>query len=63
MCFFSTSAFFSLPVAGLFSCCRPRGKQGARPDLARKFEPWPRSAASALGVQSGKSPRGGIPST
>ena len=63
MCFFGPSAFFSLPAAGLFSCSRLRGKQGARPNPARKFGPWPRSAARALGVQSGKSPRGGIPST
>ena len=63
MCFFCTSAFFSLPAAGLFSCSRLRGTQGARPDPARKFGPWPRSAARALGVQSGKSLRGGIPST
>ena len=32
MCFFCTSAFFSLPAADLFSCSRLRGTQGARPD-------------------------------
>ena len=30
MCFFGTFAFFSLPAAGLFSCSRLRGTQGAR---------------------------------
>ena len=55
--------FFSLPAAGLFSCSWLRGTQGAHPDPARMFGPWPRSAAHALGVPSGKSPRGGIPST
>ena len=63
MCFFGTPAFFSLPAACLSSCSRLRGTQGARPDPARKFGPWPRSVARALGVQSGKSTRGGIPST
>ena len=63
MCFIGPSAFFSLPVAGLFSCSRLRGTQGARPDPVRKFGPWPRSVARALGVQSRTSPRGGIPST
>ena len=29
----------------------------------RKFGPWPRSVARALGVQSGKSPSGVIPKT
>ena len=61
--FFGTSAFFSLAVAGFFSFFRLRGTQGARSDPARKFGPWPRSVARALGVQSGKSPRGGIPRT
>ena len=28
--FFCTSAFFSLPAAGRFSCCRLRGAEGAR---------------------------------
>ena len=32
MCFFGTSAFLSLSAAGLFSCSRLRGTQGARPD-------------------------------
>ena len=52
MCFFGPSSFFSLPAAGLFSYSRLRGTQGARPDPARKFGPWPRSVAHALGVQS-----------
>ena len=30
LCFFGTSAFFSLPAAGLFSCSRLRGTHGAR---------------------------------
>ena len=60
---FSPSAFFSLPAAGLSSCSRLRGTQGARPGPARKFGPWPRSVARALGVQSRKSAWGGIPST
>ena len=50
MCFFGPSAFFALPVAGLSSCSRLRGTQGARPDLARKVCPWPRSVARDLGV-------------
>ena len=61
--FFGPSAFFALPAAGRFSCSRLRGTQGARPGPARKFGLWPRSVARALGVQSGKSARGGIPST
>ena len=32
MCFLYTSAFFYLPAAGLFSCPRLRGTQGARPN-------------------------------
>ena len=63
MCFFGPSPFFSLPPAGRSSCSRLRGTQGARPDPACKFGPWPRSVARALGVQSGKFARGGIPST
>ena len=47
---------FSSPL-GLF------GTQGVHPDPARKLGPYPRSAARALGVQTGKSPRGGILST
>ena len=53
MCFLHTSAFFSLLAAGLSSCSRLRGTQGARPDPIRKFEPRPRSVAHALGVESG----------
>ena len=30
MCFCGTSAFFSLPAVGLFSCSRLHGTQGAR---------------------------------
>ena len=32
MCFFCASSFVSLPAAGLFSCSRLRGVQGARPN-------------------------------
>ena len=32
MCIFCTSAFFPLPAAGLFSCSRFQGTQGARPN-------------------------------
>ena len=63
LCFSGTLAFFSLPAAGLFSCSRLRGTQGARPDPIRKFGPRPRAVAHALGVESGTSARGGIPST
>ena len=63
MCFFAPSLFVSLPAPGLSSCSRLHRMQGARPDPARNFEPWPRFVARALGVQSGKSTRGGIPST
>ena len=63
MCSFGTSAFISLPAAGLSSCSRLRGTQGTRPDAARMFGPWLRSVAREMGVQSGKSARGGIPST
>ena len=63
MCFFGPSAFISLPAAGPFTCSWLRGTQGARPDPVRKFGPRPRSVARALGVQSGKSAPGGIPST
>ena len=57
------SALFSLPAAGLFSCPRLRGTQGALPDPLRKFGMWPRSVARALGVERGTPARGGIPST
>ena len=63
MCFFYPSAFFSLPAAGLSSCSRLRGTQGARPDPIRKFGPRPKSAARALGVERGTPARGGMPST
>ena len=61
MCFFGTSAFFSLPAAGLSSCSRLRGMQGARRVAVRTFGPWPRSVTRALGVQSDKSPQQAIP--
>ena len=61
--FWPFGIIFSLPAAGLSSCSRLRGTQGAHPDPACKFGPWPRSVARALGVQSGKSARGRIPST
>ena len=63
MCFFHPSAFFSLPAAGISSCSPLRGTRGARPDLMRKFGPPPRSVSRALGVETGTSARGGIPST
>ena len=46
-----TSATFSVPIAGLFSRFRLRGKQGAL-YTRRKFGPRPVSVARALGVQS-----------
>ena len=61
--FFWHFGIFSLPAAGLVSCSLLRGTQGARPDTGCKRGPWPWSAARALVVQSGTSPRGGIPST
>ena len=63
MGFGGPSAFCSLPAAGLSSWSRLRVTQGACPDPLRKFGPWPKSVARALGVQSGKSARGGIPIT
>ena len=63
MYFFCPWLFFSLTAAGLSSCSRLRGSQGARPDPARKFGPWPRYVARVLEGQSDKSARGGIPST
>ena len=57
------NVFFSPPVMRLSSCSRLPSTLVARPDPLRKFGPWPRSAARAQGVQSGKSARGGIPST
>ena len=51
MCFFHPSAFFSLPAAGLSSCSRLRGTQGAHPDPIRKFGPRPRSVARDLGLK------------
>ena len=49
---FCASPSFSLPAAGLFSCSRPRGTQGARVYTRLRFGPRPRSVARALGVQS-----------
>ena len=63
MCFFHPSAFFYLLSAGLSSCSWLRGTQGAHPDPIRKFGPRPRSVARAVGVESGTSAGGGIPST
>ena len=63
MCFFHPSAFFSPLAAGLSTCSRLRGTQGARPDPIRKIGARPRSVARALGVESGTSARGSIPST
>ena len=63
MYFFGPSALFTLPAAGLTSFSRLHGKQGARPDSARKVAPWPRSVARALAVQSGKSAMEGIASS
>ena len=61
--FLALRHFFLFGPRVFFSCSRLRGTQETRMDLARKFGRWPRSVARALGVQSGKSPRGGIPST
>ena len=61
--FFGPSECYSLPAAGLSSRSWLRGTQEARPDPLRKLGPWPRSVARALGVQSSKSARGGVPST
>ena len=61
--FFHPTVFFSLPAAGLSSCSRPRGTQGARPDPIRKFGLRPRSVARALGVESGTFALGGIQTT
>ena len=63
VCFFGPSACFSLPAAGLSSCSRFCGTQGARLDPLRKVGPWPRSVTRALGIQSGASARGGTSST
>ena len=50
-CVFLHFGIFSIPAVGLFSCSLLGGTQGARPDPARKFGPWPRSAACALGFK------------
>ena len=63
MCFFGPSALFSLPAAGLYSCSRLRGTQGARPDPTRKFGPWPRSVHVLRGSKVASPLGGGIPST
>ena len=49
---FRPLGIFSLPAAGLPSCSRLRGTQGARPDPACTFGPWPRSVAPAGGSKS-----------
>ena len=51
MCFFGTSAFFSLPAAGLFSCSRLRGTHGGRPDT--RAQVW--ALAEVRGTCSGGS--------
>ena len=56
--FFWHFGICSLPVAGLFSCSRLRGTQGACPDLARKFGPWPRSASTCSGGSKWQVPSG-----
>ena len=62
--FFHPSAFFSFPAAGLSSCSRLRGTQGASPPgPCTQVGPRPRSVARALGVERGTPARGGIPST
>ena len=67
-CFLWPIGTFSFLAGGRFSCywfrsTQGAGTQGARPDPSRKFGPWPRSSARALGVQSGESPRRGFPRT
>ena len=61
-----TSAFFSLPVAGLFSCSRLRSTQRARPNTTAQV--WAlaevRGTCSGFKVAKiGKHPGGGIPRT
>ena len=51
MCRFGTSAFVFLPAAGLFSCSRLRGPQGARPDTTAQV--W--ALAEVRGMCSGGS--------
>ena len=56
-CVFLPSGIFSLPAAGLFSCSRLRGTQGARPDQRVSLSPgrglrhvlWRFKVASPLG--------------
>ena len=62
MCFFGTSAFYSLPAVSLFSCSRLRGTQGALPDTTAQVWALAEVRGTCSGVQSGKSPRGVIPS-
>ena len=54
MCFFCTSTFFALPAAGLFSCSRLRGTQGARPNTTAQV--W--ALAEVRGTCSGGSTTG-----
>ena len=51
MCFLRTSAFFSLPAAGLLSCSRLRGTQGARPNTSAQVS----APAEVRGTCSGGS--------
>ena len=53
MCFYCTSAFFSLPTAGLFSCSRLRGTQGAHPNT--KAQVWPLSEVRGRCSEGSKS--------
>ena len=53
MCFSGSSAFSSLPVAGLFSCSRLRRTQGARPDTTAQV--W--ALVEVRGICSGGSKR------
>ena len=49
--FFSPIDILSPPAAGLSSCSRLRGTQGAGLDPIRKFGPRPRSVARAVGLE------------
>ena len=50
-CVFGTSAFFSLPAVGFFSCSLLRGRQGGRPDTTAQV--W--ALAEVRGTCSGGS--------
>ena len=62
MCFVTLRHFFS-SGRGSFLVLSAPWPAGSRPDSMRKFGPQPRFVARALGVESGTSSRGGIPST